>query len=56
MIFVDNPVGSGFSYGDKEAWVTNENQMAMYLENVLSQFVTKFPEYQQNPFYGLIYY
>mmetsp|Transcript_12928 Transcript_12928/g.16164 ORF Transcript_12928/g.16164 Transcript_12928/m.16164 type:complete len:319 (-) Transcript_12928:1171-2127(-) len=51
MIFVDNPVGSGFSYGDLAGYVTNENQMAAYLENVLAQFMDKFPEYKSNPFY-----
>ena len=56
MIFIDNPVGSGFSYGDIYSYVTNEDQMAAYLENVISQFVTKFPEYQPNPFYGMFIY
>ena len=52
MLFVDNPVGSGFSYGDTESYVRNSYQMATYLENVVSQFMLKFPEYQPNPFYG----
>ena len=55
MLFIDNPVGSGFSYGDTESYVTSSYQMATYLENVVSQFMDKFPEYKPNPFYGNIY-
>ena len=52
MIFMDNPVGAGFSYGSLSAYIRNETMMATYLENVLSQFMTKFPEYQTNPFFS----
>ena len=53
MIFIDNPVGTGFSFVDEFSGLpTGQPQVAAYLENVLAQFFELFPEYGDLPFYG----
>jgi vitellogenic carboxypeptidase-like protein len=52
MIFVDNPVGAGFSYTDTdEGYATNERDVARDLYSLLQQFYAIFPEQQKNEFY-----
>jgi vitellogenic carboxypeptidase-like protein len=49
MIFVDNPVGTGFSFtDDTRGYVTNENDVANDMYIFLEQFFTIFPDYQKN--------
>jgi len=52
MLYVDNPVGTGFSYtGDDSGYSTDEMDVARNLYATLVQFFELFPEYQHNDFY-----
>jgi len=52
MLYVDNPVGAGFSYtGDDLGYSTDEMDVARNLYAFLVQFFELFPEYQHNDFY-----
>lgn len=52
MIFVDNPVGTGFSrVVDPQGFCTTEAEVAADLTRFLTQFFLIFPEAQQCPFY-----
>eukprot|EP00117_Sycon_ciliatum_P001442 scpid40830/ scgid7105/ Probable serine carboxypeptidase CPVL; Carboxypeptidase, vitellogenic-like; Vitellogenic carboxypeptidase-like protein len=52
LLFVDNPVGTGFSFTKSDAgYVTNEEEMARDLHDALSQFFSIFTSYQKNDFY-----
>ncbi|XP_050304831.1 venom serine carboxypeptidase-like [Anthonomus grandis grandis] len=50
VIFIDNPVGTGFSFTN-EGFVSNETQVGEHLYDALIQFFTLFPELQQNDFF-----
>ena len=53
VVYIDNPVGTGFSFTDKdEGYAKNEDDVAQNLYSALTQFFTLFPEYQQNDFYA----
>ncbi|KAF8766514.1 putative serine carboxypeptidase CPVL like protein [Argiope bruennichi] len=52
IIFVDNPVGTGFSFtDDPKGYVTNQEEMAEDMYEFLKQFFVLFHEYQKNDFY-----
>lgn len=52
LLFVDNPVGSGYSYVNKEAgFVTTETEVADNLYSLLLQFFADHPQYSSNSFY-----
>eukprot|EP00729_Bicosta_minor_P006639 gene6639-32941_t len=51
MLFIDNPVGAGFSYTTNDGYVTNEDEVAQNLYAALSQFYTVFPALQKNQFF-----
>jgi len=52
MIWIDNPVGTGFSYvQNPSGYVTNETQMAVELYTTLVGFLTLHTQYQKLPFY-----
>ncbi|CAI6361672.1 unnamed protein product [Macrosiphum euphorbiae] len=52
MLYVDNPVGTGFSYtGDDSGYSSDEMDVAQNLYATLVQFFELFPEYQHNDFY-----
>jgi vitellogenic carboxypeptidase-like protein len=52
MLYIDNPVGTGFSFTDNDSgYSTDEIQVASNLFNCLEQFFTVFAEYQKNEFY-----
>ncbi|KAH9365429.1 hypothetical protein HPB48_003219 [Haemaphysalis longicornis] len=47
LLFVDNPVGTGYSYVTNEsAYATNNSQIAADLVTMTSVFLTKMPEFQ----------
>jgi len=50
MIYVDNPVGAGFSYSDKLP--TTQDEVTDKLYEFLQQWFQLFPMYQSNPFYS----
>ncbi|XP_074658819.1 putative serine carboxypeptidase CPVL isoform X2 [Tubulanus polymorphus] len=53
MLYIDNPVGTGFSFTESEAgYVTNEDEVARDLYSCLTQFFTVFHEYKNNEFYA----
>lgn len=52
MIYIDNPVGTGFSFtNDSKGYCTNENQVGEQLYSLLIQFFHLFPELQQSKFF-----
>ncbi|XP_053465272.1 probable serine carboxypeptidase CPVL isoform X5 [Nycticebus coucang] len=53
MLYVDNPVGTGFSFtDDTRGYAANEEDVARDLYSALIQFFQLFPEYKDNEFYA----
>lgn len=48
VLFVDNPVGTGFSYVDTDSFVSGITQMADQMIQFLEKFFKLFPEYTSN--------
>lgn len=52
MLYIDNPVGTGFSFTDNEqGYANNEEDVGENLFRALTQFFILFPEYNKSPFY-----
>lgn len=51
MLFIDNPVNTGFSYSVKNYYVRNMDEMATHLYSALLQFFQKYSDYSNNDFY-----
>ncbi|XP_053616890.1 venom serine carboxypeptidase-like [Plodia interpunctella] len=52
LLFIDNPVGAGFSFTDQEkGYCTNEDCISKGLYNSLQQFFTLFPKLRNNDFF-----
>ncbi|KAG5667966.1 hypothetical protein PVAND_015925 [Polypedilum vanderplanki] len=52
VLYIDNPVGTGFSFTDKdEGYARNEFDVGDNLYNAMIQFFTLFPDLQKNDFY-----
>ncbi|XP_034375377.1 putative serine carboxypeptidase CPVL [Arvicanthis niloticus] len=52
MLYIDNPVGTGFSFTDHfRGYASNEDDVAQDLYSALIQFFKLFPEYSKNDFY-----
>merc|ERR1712002_871351 len=49
MLYIDNPVGAGFSFSNKLPETQDEVSQNLY--NLLQQWYALFPMYQENPFY-----
>ncbi|XP_048195569.1 probable serine carboxypeptidase CPVL isoform X2 [Perognathus longimembris pacificus] len=53
MLYIDNPVGTGFSFTDNiHGYAVNEDDVARDLYSALTQFFQLFPEYRKNDFYA----
>ena len=48
ILFVDNPVGTGFSYVDTDSYVHELKDMADQMVLFLKRFFEMFPEYEDN--------
>ncbi|KAI4256640.1 MAG: hypothetical protein L6R42_006102 [Xanthoria sp. 1 TBL-2021] len=51
VLFVDNPVGTGFSYVDTDSFVSEITEMADQMVQFLDKFFKIFPEYANNDLY-----
>ncbi|XP_060520139.1 retinoid-inducible serine carboxypeptidase-like isoform X2 [Cylas formicarius] len=52
LLFVDNPVGTGFSYVDyPEAYATNNTQIAKDFIELLRSFYKRLPDFEKVPLY-----
>ncbi|XP_031352326.1 venom serine carboxypeptidase-like isoform X2 [Photinus pyralis] len=51
VIYMDNPVGTGYSFTDPETYARNQTVVGDHLYTALIQFFQLFPEIQRNPFY-----
>ena len=57
LLFVDNPVGTGFSYVDADFYVTELKQMADQFVTFLDKWFEIFPEYSHDDVrFSLVYY
>ncbi|KAG7271273.1 hypothetical protein CRUP_034746 [Coryphaenoides rupestris] len=53
VIYIDNPVGTGFSFTDDDkGFAQNQDDVGRDLYSALTQFFQLFPEYQANDFYA----
>ena len=48
VLFVDNPVGTGFSYVNTDSYVHELKEMAEQMVTFLKKFFELFPEYEDN--------
>lgn len=48
LLFIDNPVGTGFSYVDSDSYVHELKEMADQLVIFLEKFFAIFPEHEDN--------
>ena len=48
IMFVDNPVGTGFSYADTDSYVQSLQEMADQFIIFLEKWFTLFPEYEHD--------
>ncbi|KAF7288071.1 hypothetical protein GWI33_000125 [Rhynchophorus ferrugineus] len=51
VIYIDQPVGTGYSFTDEDEYVSNQEQVGAHLYSALTQFFTLFPEFSKNEFY-----
>ncbi|MCJ1369482.1 Cell death protease [Loxospora ochrophaea] len=51
LLFVDNPVGTGFSYVDTNSYVHELKDMADQMVTFLEKYFELFPEYEDNDLY-----
>ena len=51
MIYIDNPVGTGFSYTDEGGYSKNEHDVGKNLYTALLQFFQMFPKLQDHKFF-----
>lgn len=51
IMWIDQPVGVGFSFGDKSEYATNETTVGNDMYQFLQQFFTAHGEYQKQEFY-----
>lgn len=52
MIYIDNPVGTGFSFTtDKAGFCTDQICVGDNLYSLITQFFQVFPDYAKNDFY-----
>lgn len=51
MLFVDQPVGTGYSRCKLNGYVHNEQEIAEHFYLFLVNFLKKFPEYKSRPLY-----
>lgn len=54
LLFVDNPVGTGFSYVDSDSYVHELKDMADQLIIFLEKFFAIFPEHEDNDVSSLL--
>jgi cathepsin A (carboxypeptidase C) len=51
IMFLDQPVGTGFSYGNKDEYDTNEAEVSDDLYHFMQEFFKAHTEYHKNEFY-----
>ncbi|KAJ8723839.1 hypothetical protein PYW07_007819 [Mythimna separata] len=51
LLFIDNPVGTGFSFTEGEEYGTDEDQIGASLLSFLQQFLLVFPELREAPLF-----
>jgi carboxypeptidase D len=51
LLFVDQPVGTGFSYVNTDSYLTDLEQMAEHMVLFLEKWFALFPEYEQDDLY-----
>jgi carboxypeptidase D len=55
LLFVDNPVGTGFSYVDTDSYLHELDEMASQFVTFLEKFFDLFPEYDSDDVSGRAY-
>lgn len=52
VLFVDNPVGTGFSYVNTDSYIHELTEMAKHMITFLEKFFAMFPQYEDNDVSG----
>ena len=55
ILFIDNPVGTGFSYVDTDSYVHELKDMAGNIVTFLDKFFDIFPEYQEDDVSNVVF-
>ena len=48
LLFVDNPIGTGFSYADSDSYLHELSEMADNFQTFLQKYFELFPEHETN--------
>ncbi|KAJ8714107.1 hypothetical protein PYW08_007727 [Mythimna loreyi] len=51
LLFIENPVGTGFSFTEGEKYATNEDEIGASLLSFIQQFLSVFPELRKAPLF-----
>lgn len=51
VVWIDQPVGTGFSYADKDVFERNEDEVAADVFLFIQGFYAKYPQYKPLPLY-----
>lgn len=51
LLFIDQPVGTGFSFSNKECYARNKTDVVRNLHSAIKQFFQLFPVFKKNNFY-----
>lgn len=51
LIYLDNPVGTGFSFSEESGYARNEVDVGVNLHEALQQFFTMFPDLRSHPLF-----
>jgi len=51
MLYIDQPVGTGFSFTEGDAYISTEEEVGDHLYTALVQFYQLFPEFRDRDFY-----
>lgn len=52
LLFIDNPIGTGWSYtNDPSGFSTTDQEIGVNLVTVLAAFLNKYPQFAHTPFW-----
>jgi cathepsin A (carboxypeptidase C) len=51
VLYVDSPVGVGFSYSDNNDYQTSDDETLKFIYEALNDFFKKYPQFIESEFY-----